>query len=541
MQGVDRRQFLSLVGAISGSAVGARLGAQRAPWALQPEPSHYAVYGDRLSALPAAPSSVVGVSSPNVLNGVDLTQPIPGQPNGGSGNSGGGTGSLAPELLAGPATIPDDMVPHAAPISSTLFHWYRRFEHAASDAIHPMWDAMSFWPDGGPFDSSDFRRLRRQLNRMRASGISIIDHMAYGFPGEGLPTDRDMLLLEASMPIVARAGMSSQIYWDSAIRFHFANHLCNIHANDCPETFTKVRNFNFDDHNLRPQVESDFALMLRHYILPNINRRRPERSHYNLLKAADGRVIRDPDNGGVRPIIAIYVVRAWTDNSGYATINNLNSNLTALARAAGLGRPALVLDVIRSDGSFDVDLVRAFGDRRAGTAPIEGRGENVVALTAFGPVDKKTADRNGLTSLGDWVPRFERTFRVAAGQLSRAVGSGLLHDGIQIWPSAIPHFDKLRWAEVNRRPDLAFSAPALSPEDHYAMFSMAADHVLRFASSTHQPQPQLGQIKGYFDELFESTALCQGLGPGGQEVWPNFTGCASLETLRQVAIERGIR
>jgi hypothetical protein len=346
-----------------------------------------------------------------------------------------------------PITAEDPLIVH------TLYTWYTH-DSFKDASVQPL----------EPFSSDDAEYYRAYFSKLRPNGVDVIAGVLTGLPGERrpdgspLPTAYQAENLMKVLPLVGSAGMKFFIYYDTAIRSYWKNRL-------------STDDLDMRDPRLRRQFLDDFAWIADEVI-------KKHQDDYLFLQTQDGRQVVD-DTGAPRPVIAIYLVRALRDAPGFAAVKRvLDDELAGLFHRKGLGRPALVLDVVFWGGTaFDSDLVSAFG-------------ENAVALTSFCPV----YPREDVHRLGDWVPLFEGLYAQAAREMAALARWGVLSPGLQLWPGVMPNFET--------RSDK--SARAVDLQDWEAMLRMGLRATVRQQAAPEE-NPLRAMTIIYTDEYYEGT------------------------------------
>ncbi len=346
-----------------------------------------------------------------------------------------------------PVTADDPLIAH------TLYTWYTRdsFKNAA---VQPL----------EPFSSDDTEYYRAYFSRLRPNGVDVIAGVLTGLPGERRPDGRPLPTayqaenLLKVLPLVGGNGMKFFIYYDTAIRSYWKSGL-------------STGELDIRQPKLRRQIVDDFAWIADEVV-------KKHQDDYLFLQTQDGRFVVD-DTGGLRPVIGIYLARAFRDASGYAALKRvLNDELAGLFHRRGLGRPALVLDAVFWGGTtFDADMVSAFG-------------ENAVALTSFCPV----YPRDDVHRLGDWVPLFKGLYEQAGKEMAALARWGVLSPSLQLWPGIMPNFE----TKGDR------SARAVDLRDWEAMLRMGLRTTVRLqAAPVDNPLRAMTII--YTDEYYEGT------------------------------------
>ena len=358
----------------------------------------------------------------------------------------GGPRGKALRKLA-PITAADPLIVH------TLYTWYTH-DSFKDASVQPL----------EPFSSDDAEYYRAYFSKLRPNGVDVIAGVLTGLPGERrpdgspLPTAYQAENLMKILPLVGSAGMKFFIYYDTAIRSYWKNRL-------------STDELDMRDPRLRRQFLDDFAWIADEVVKKN-------QDDYLFLQTQDGRTVVD-DTGMPRPVIGIYIARALRDAPGFAALRRvLNDELAGLFHRKGLGRPALVLDVVFWGGTtFDSDLVAAFG-------------ENVAALTSFCPV----YPREDVHRLGDWVPLFEGLYAQAAKEMAALARWGVLDPSLQFWPGIMPNFETKRDK----------SARAVDLQDWEAMLRTGLRSTVRLQAAPEE-NPVRAMTIIYTDEYYEGT------------------------------------
>jgi hypothetical protein len=363
--------------------------------------------------------------------------------------------TATPTPLA-PVTSANPLVVH------TLYTWYDEASFKKA-AVQPL----------EQFSSDDPDYYRRYFSRLRADGVDVIAGVLTGLPGERakdgkpLPTVYQADNLVRILPAIGAAGMKTFIYYDTAIRSYWKNGL----------TTTQL---DMTNPALRGQLLDDFAWIADEVIKKHMD-------GYLFLQDTAGRDVVDED-GLKRPVIAIYIARAFKDAPGFPNVAQvLDRELAGAFHRRGLGRPALVLDTIFwGPRPFDPGLVKACG-------------RNAVALTAFCPV----TSRSDVKKLGDWVPLFERLYREAAEELASLANRNELSREIQVWPGVMPNFETTS--------DRSSKAHSLGEWEAMLRMGLAATRRL---TPDEREEPIRALTVIYADEYYEGTPLISA-GPFG--------------------------
>lgn len=177
----------------------------------------------------------------------------------------------------------------------------------------------------------------------------------------------------ATAALAAEADLDFFAYYDLFINTAKTSRmtLC-LPGSTCPLTpgQQRIPRYNI---NTRPQIYDqlleDFSNIAEHMIVPHMDEE-PGRGGYLMLEDANGNRVLD-ENGLPRPILAIYIARTFADAAGnIKRLGELMDEVTAVWNGFGLGRPAMVLDVLfwvtpsedPIDVAYDPQIVDAFGD-----------------------------------------------------------------------------------------------------------------------------------------------------------------------------------
>lgn len=366
-------------------------------------------------------------------------------------------GSPAPAAPSAPkADAPLSVVTAQNPlVTHTLYTWYTKASLAHA-SVSPL----------ETFSSDDPEHYRRLFSLLRANGVDVLAGVLTGLPGEkdargrALPTSYQAENYQRVVPLIGSAGMKTMVYYDLAIRSWWKNHLSRAQLD--------MRN-----PALRQQILADLGWVADNLVLPN-------QDGYLFLQHVDGTPVLD-EQGLPRPVIALYLVRALHDDAGFPNVRaTFDRELAAAFHARGLGRPALILDVVFWGGrTFDAGLVSAFGPSAA-------------ALTSFCPVTKRPDVHN----LGDWVPLFRSLYQRAAQEMAHAASQGTLSPSLQFWPGIMPGFETAT--------DHSGRATDLSQWEAMIRMGLAATTRLE---ARPDPNPVRSMLLVYTDEYYEGTSL----------------------------------
>ena len=359
------------------------------------------------------------------------------------------TSPTPPPRKLAPVTATDPLIAH------TIYTWYTRDSFGRAD-VQPL----------EVFSSDDTEHYRAMFSRLRADGVDVIAGVLTGLPGERradgspLPTAYQAENLLRVIPLAGAAGMKFFIYYDTAIRSYW-------------KTGLRTGELDVANPRLRRQLVDDFEWIADEVV-------KKHQDDYLFLQTQDGTPVLD-EAGLPRPVIAVYVARALRDAPGLAALKRvMNDELAGMYHRKGLGRPALVLDVVFWGGtSFDSDLVAAFG-------------ANAVALTSFCPV----YPRDDVHRLRDWVPLFDKLYEQAGKEMAALARWGVLDPAMELWPGVMPNF-QTRSDRSGRATDVG---------DWEAMLRMGLRRTVRLEAAP-QENPVRAMTIVYTDEFYEGTPL----------------------------------
>lgn len=184
---------------------------------------------------------------------------------------------------------------------------------------------------------------------------------------------------------------------------------------------------------LYEQLRADLEGIARHLVLPHMD---GTGAGYQMLEDVDGAWVLD-EEGLPRPVIAMTIARELNDRpANLRRIGELMAEVTEVYRGLGLGKPALVLDVIFwvtprghvLEHPYDRDLLEAFDD-------------HAVAITWYGFFDPY---RGGLANITNDGPRPPMAvWGKYLHQHYRKTVEALANDGfpLMIWPGGQTQID----------------------------------------------------------------------------------------------------
>ncbi|MCP4661529.1 MAG: hypothetical protein GY856_39510 [bacterium] len=233
--------------------------------------------------------------------------------------------------------------------------------------------------------------------------------------------------------------------------------------------------------NTRPEIYAQllegFQQIGEYLILPYLD------SGYSMLEDASGRRVLD-ETGLPRPIITIYIARTFSDKpANLRKLGELMDEITENYRNMGIGKPAVVLDVVfwvtpsadDLESTFDPDIVEAFGD-------------HAVAITWYGFFD---AYRGALANIYNdgrrspmsvWAKKLNQQYRKAREELQE---HGL---PLMIWPGVQTQIDT-RVADVEgcSQRDVEIVYHLRDAEDWRTMFRKGVLNAWRPAVAGDEP------------------------------------------------------
>lgn len=301
----------------------------------------------------------------------------------------------------------------------------------------------------------------KRFKEFGVDGIAFVatDRVPDSFEGENIVQLADL---------ATDAGLDFFVYYDLFVNTVKTSRLflC-LPAGSCslPANQERVPTYNMASRpRLYDQLRDHFEAIARHLVVPHVNADGPG---YQMLEDANGDWVLD-EAGLPRPVIAITIAREFSDKkANMRRIGDLMDDLTDTFRALGVGKPALLLDVIfwvtpRApvfEHPYDPDLLEAFGD-------------HAVAITRYGFFD---AFRGGLINITNDGPRPPiAVWGKYLNQHYRQTRDALADDrhALMIWPAAQTQIET-RAPDVEgcpeRRVDLAFHLR--SAEDWRTMLS----------------------------------------------------------------------
>ncbi len=196
----------------------------------------------------------------------------------------------------------------------------------------------------------------------------------------------------------------------------------------------RIHSFDLDRYpEMAEQMRRDFRGIAENLILPNMN---ATGGRYSMLEDAEGNRVLD-EQGLPRPILTLYLVREFNPRvRNQRAIAAWLEEVTGDFRAMGIGRPALVLDMLfwgnRSNDdrelSFDPDIIEGFRDY-------------AVALTWYGFFDDFRAQGFGISNSGGspmrgWARELNRHFRKV---VRKEIEGGDIP--LMIWPGTSTQID----------------------------------------------------------------------------------------------------
>ena len=196
------------------------------------------------------------------------------------------------------------------------------------------------------------------------------------------------------------------------------------------------------DYNLntRPQlytqVRDAFVEIGERLAAPHLNPA-PGQGGYAFLETATGERVLD-EQGLPRPLLALFIARELSDQPGnLAKIGELLDEVTDAYRTLGLGKPALVLDVIFwATPTYEADLERAYDPEI-----VAAFGDHAVAITWYGFFDTYRAGRFNIANDGPrppmevWAKKLHQRYQESLAELE---GDGF---ELMLWPGIQTQID----------------------------------------------------------------------------------------------------
>lgn len=340
-----------------------------------------------------------------VVTGALLSSPLPAYSSDGTGGGfSSGTGSFSPS-----STGASLQVETTAPlvqqeninVGATSFFWH----HNPQCVKIPHFE--------GSYNSNNMSWYAKHYRRLRdLAGVDTIYGIWYGFPNEGI---QDMRTLQKAIPIVKKNEMDFAIYYDLSIRMHLSGLLCNPGAGSC-DGLASPGAYNFDDQpEVANKFQHDFARIANEIILPSIAKGHPFENAYHFLKDEEGNFLLD-EQGGLRPVIAVYIARDIKDNSNYLTVHRVFDAIGEYFQSLEingkrLGRPAWILDMAfwnREDLENPVAHAKRVSKELANAIP------DAIAVTSFTPIIAGM----GPVDMAGWVPLLDKFYENTADEIS---------------------------------------------------------------------------------------------------------------------------
>ncbi len=415
---------------------------------------------------------------------------------------------LATLALPGAVSAQDEVTFERDPrpkLFVTDFTWYQPNErrngkaHPSSLACSRAQPRRAF----GEITATDYLSsdgyYAEKYRRFKSHGI---DGIAF-LMTDRVPDSFDGANLIQQADLAVTAGLDFFVYYDLFVNTaKTSNLLLCLPAAPCPVPAGKKRvpEYNINTRpQLYAQLREDFESIAQHLVLPHMDAAGPG---YQMLEDATGERVLD-EFGLPRPVIAITIAREFSDRpANLRRIGELMEETTEVFRTLGLGRPALVLDVIfwvtpRAEvfeSPYDLDLLEAFADY-------------AVAISLYGFFDPFRGGLKNITNDGRRPP-----LEVWAKYLHQHYAKTrdmLADDGqeLAIWPAGQTQFD-LRPVEVEGCLDqgIDFFYHLRSKEDWRAMLTRVLKNGWR-PSSADGPALQTLALITNAGEWFETGGI----------------------------------
>ena len=268
-----------------------------------------------------------------------------------------------------------------------------------------------------------------KYQRFRRRGVDGIAFMMT----DRVPDSFDGSNLVQAARLAREAGLQFFAYYDLFVRTAKESRmiLC-LPGSQCrlPPGATRVPSYNLAARpRLYEQLRDDLVSLAEHVVQPHMD---AAEGGYLMLEDAAGRRVLD-EQGLPRPVIAIYIAREFSDKpASLARLGKLMDEVTDVYRGLGLGRPAMVLDVLfwatRSTDdvelTYDPEIVEAFG-------------QSAVALTWYSFFDPYRGALRNVTNDGKrppiavWGKLLHQRYRQAREELSANGRELMLWPGVQ--------------------------------------------------------------------------------------------------------------
>lgn len=259
-----------------------------------------------------------------------------------------------------------------------------------------------------------------------------VDGIAFVMTGR-VPDSFDGANLVQAAYLAKAAGLQFFVYYDLFVRTARESRLilCLPGSQcDVPAGGKRVPSYHVAAYpELYEQLRDDFVSLAENVILPHMD---ATEGGYLMLEDAAGRRVLD-EQGLPRPVLAIYIAREFNDGrASLRRLGELMEEVTETYRGLGLGRPAMVLDVLfwatRSEDdievTYDPEIVDAFG-------------ESAVALTWYSFFDPYRGGLRNVTNDGKrppiavWAKLLHRRYVQAREEMATNGHELMLWPGVQ--------------------------------------------------------------------------------------------------------------
>lgn len=223
---------------------------------------------------------------------------------------------------------------------------------------------------------------------------------------------------------------------------------------------------------LYEQLRDDFEAIARHLVQPHMS---AGGGGYLMLEDASGERVLD-EEGLPRPVITLYIARTLSDNRGnLRRIDELMDEVTDVFRSYGIGRPAMVLDVIFWVTPSEEDLESPYDP-----AIVDAFGDSAVAVTWYGFFDVFRGNRKHISNDGPRPPM--EVWAKYLNQQYVRTRDALADNGqpLMLWPAGQTQIDTRDVAvEGCRRRNLNVVYHLRSADDWRAMLSRVVNNAWR--------------------------------------------------------------
>lgn len=268
-----------------------------------------------------------------------------------------------------------------------------------------------------------------KYERFRRRGVDGIAFLVT----DRVPDSFDGSNLVLAAQLAKQAGLQFFVYYDMFVRTAKESQmiLC-LPGSQCrlPKGVERVPSYNLAARpRLYEQLRDDLTSLAEHVIQPHMD---DSEGGYLMLEDAAGRRVLD-EEGLPRPIVALYIAREFSDKpASLARLGELMDEVTEIYRGLGLGRPAMVLDVLfwatrtadDVEVTYDPEIVEAFGD-------------SAVAITWYSFFDPYRGGLKNITNDGKrppisvWGKLLNQRYHQAREEMAANAQELMLWPGVQ--------------------------------------------------------------------------------------------------------------